>query len=286
MSDEDTRVKAQLDSVRLEERLRYEELLLEKWTELEHVKTQLSEQTLLAKDLQEQLSKAQADNAKLQKKVAKVQPPARKARADPLRKNRKRPPPKPLDQKVAEKQWNEKFEKLLAFKQAHGHCNVSTVTSDPEQKTLAGWVSKQRTEHKAARLGLTNQPALRPDRIRRLVEIGFCFSLAKSPTFRWEERYAQLVEYREKAGHSNVSQTVSDDAVAGLGNWVSQQRRRHKALRQSDGTIVFDRVLTPERYEKMQAIGFVWALRDRGNGTSRRRAWEDDGFHDAEEQLT
>jgi hypothetical protein len=117
------------------------------------------------------------------------------------------------------------------------------------------------------------------------VEIGFCFSLAKTPTLPWDARWAQLAEFKGKHGHTNVSQTVSEDAAAGLGHWVSQQRRRHKSLRQSDGTILFDRVLTAERYDKMQDLGFVWAMRDRGSGASTHEAREDDRFHDAVQRI-
>jgi hypothetical protein len=92
MDDEKARLKDQLDGVRLEERLRYEELLLEQLTELEHVKAELAEHKVLTKDLQEKLEKVTADNTKLQKKVAKAQPQTGKTSADPSRKNRKRPP--------------------------------------------------------------------------------------------------------------------------------------------------------------------------------------------------
>lgn len=40
---------------------------------------------------------------------------------------------------LQERQWNEKYDRLLAFKRVHGHCNVPYMYSEDPQ--LSGWVS-------------------------------------------------------------------------------------------------------------------------------------------------
>lgn len=59
--------------------------------------------------------------------------------------------------------WNVMFDRLLAFKKGHGHCDVPSVyAADPK---LATWISRQRHLKKK---GKQTQ-----DRTRRLDEIGF-----------------------------------------------------------------------------------------------------------------
>ena len=63
--------------------------------------------------------------------------------------------------------WDQRFADLLAFKAAHGHCNVpSTYKEDP---SLAAWVFNCRRQRK---LG-----SLAANRIERLDAIGFSWSV-------------------------------------------------------------------------------------------------------------
>jgi hypothetical protein len=57
--------------------------------------------------------------------------------------------------------WDEMYQKLVRFKDAHGHCDVPTKWNVDRQ--LGRWVATQRARKKT----------LKKERIRRLDEIGF-----------------------------------------------------------------------------------------------------------------
>lgn len=59
--------------------------------------------------------------------------------------------------------WDANYEKLLAFKEANGHCRVPQSV-----KPLGRWVDNMRSAKRG-----TRPSRLNPDRIRRLNEIGF-----------------------------------------------------------------------------------------------------------------
>jgi len=64
----------------------------------------------------------------------------------------------------AEEAWNLNYEELVAFGAKYGHLNVSTRSA---YKTLARWVTKQRTKYKAGTLA--------EDRFAKLMKLGFEF---------------------------------------------------------------------------------------------------------------
>jgi superfamily II DNA or RNA helicase len=62
---------------------------------------------------------------------------------------------------VAETQWAEKYNELIAYKTEHGHVNVRTQPSTP----LGSWVNWQRMHHRKGKLA--------DDKVQRLNEVGF-----------------------------------------------------------------------------------------------------------------
>jgi hypothetical protein len=63
--------------------------------------------------------------------------------------------------------WDESFELLKAYKEEHGHCRVPQ-SAEYRGVKLGGWVSRQRTAHKAGKLSEAERT--------RLDDIGFCWS--------------------------------------------------------------------------------------------------------------
>ena len=119
---------------------------------------------------------------------------------------------------------------LKQFKETHGHCRVLQSTE------LGKWVSKQRS-------GLRKKDnAQNRERIRRLNRIGFIWNATdtKSP---WYTRFYELVEFKHKKGHLNISQESN------LGKWIIEQR-----VSKRKGTLNQDRI------QKLEAIGFQWTL--------------------------
>ncbi|HEY6169683.1 MAG TPA: helicase associated domain-containing protein, partial [Verrucomicrobiae bacterium] len=154
-----------------------------------------------------------------------------------------------------EARWDQKFEQLREFKERHGHCEVPGGGS--ELRLLAKWVQRQR--------GDRIRGALRPDRKDRLDALGFTWG-SVNPSLRnlWEDRFAELLAFKERFGHTRVP--AKWEGNLGLGHWVSNQRQFRRKGRLSAGRIA-----------RLDAIGFVWDF-SRGLGTSKaevnQKLWE------------
>ena len=64
----------------------------------------------------------------------------------------------------------------------------------------------------------------------------------------WEDNYRQVVAFRARHGHCNVSAHSTEDLR--LGQWLSTQRQFKKRG-----------ILSPDRAARLEALGVVWALR-------------------------
>ena len=145
--------------------------------------------------------------------------------------------------------WEEHYEQLKAFKAKHGHCNA--VFNTP----LGYWVQSQRDQYRIREkqqrhqqqlsvgegagnngdgngfVQMTNNTTGRPyikqraslsqERMDKLNEIGFTWRLITNTKVGWEERFAQLVEYRARFGNCNVPQHWKENVP--LGRWVMKQ---------------------------------------------------------------
>jgi hypothetical protein len=119
--------------------------------------------------------------------------------------------------------WEQWFAKLVAYKEANGHCKMGI------RNPLGIWCSIQRNLRKKKKLCL--------ERIARLEAIGFCWDLDSTA---WEQKFSELVAYKEVHGHCNVPNDGSP-----LGNWCINQRQRKDRL-------------SPEQIARLEAIGFSW----------------------------
>jgi len=131
-------------------------------------------------------------------------------------------------------QWNERFNKLVAYKRENGACYV------PQKHGALGiWVKTQRRIHKKGKLS--------QERTTQLEVIGFNWGVQKHKfdADMWRERFNKLVAYKEINDNCNVPQRHG-----ALGIWVSTQRKfYHKGK------------LSQERIAQLEDIGFVWKLK-------------------------
>eukprot|EP00804_Cyclotella_cryptica_P005543 CCRYP_003056-RA/>CCRYP_003056-RA protein AED:0.05 eAED:0.05 QI:0/-1/0/1/-1/1/1/0/122 len=81
--------------------------------------------------------------------------------------------------------------------------------------------------------------------VERLESIGLKWSGKESPDEAWEEKNNTLLIFKEKHGHCDVPCSVNT-----LGRWVSLQREARR-----------DRKILPERFAKLNLIGFNWSIR-------------------------
>ena len=111
--------------------------------------------------------------------------------------------------------WDARFQQLVTFKAAHGHCDVPTKSSD--DPPFGYWVSRQR--------GDKRKGIIEPDRARRLDDIGFNWRLDDGQK-EWADVYEQLKEFKNRFGHCKVPLNFSDNPS--LGVWARNQRHRLK----------------------------------------------------------
>mmetsp|Transcript_37453 Transcript_37453/g.79000 ORF Transcript_37453/g.79000 Transcript_37453/m.79000 type:complete len:567 (+) Transcript_37453:18-1718(+) len=161
--------------------------------------------------------------------------------------------------------WEESYALLCTYKDAHGHCNVPQ-----SEKPLGPWVNTQRIEH--ARYLLREQAhrnesekvlrtSMDAKRKKLLDDIGFVWD---ATAHTWSTRYNELCEFRKTNGHCVVPRSNGR-----LGAWVEKQRIEHKKYRamkenrRDDDDDVPKTILTDERVQKMNDIGFVWDVREK-----------------------
>jgi len=140
----------------------------------------------------------------------------------------------PHNSKVA--RWEFMYQKLVAFKKAHGH--ITVPYNDPQYKDLFLWAANIR-----ARAGALN------DRQKaRLTALGFLWrgDRKKAAEQQWMTRYKQLKDFKQQFGHCNVP--IHWKPNRKLAVWVSEQRLREK-----------NKGLLAERKKLLEKIGFSWS---------------------------
>ena len=72
-----------------------------------------------------------------------------------------------------------------------------------------------------------------------------CIKLVEEFGISWDERYGQLIAYKQLHGDCNVPQRWADNLELGI--WCSNQRQLYKA-----------NTLSPDRITRLEQLGFVW----------------------------
>lgn len=146
--------------------------------------------------------------------------------------------------------WQEQFQKLLDFKEEHGHCCVPITFSD---QMLARWVKRQRYQYKKNQDG--KQSVINTERIDLLESIGFIWD---AHSVLWEEKWNELAAYAKAHGHCRLP--AHDPNNIQLTTWAKCQRRQYKLMRSGKHSN-----MTDERVEKLNSLGFIWNLQQRSS---------------------
>eukprot|EP00986_Skeletonema_menzelii_P011612 scaffold6046_cov158-Skeletonema_menzelii.AAC.16 len=194
--------------------------------------------------------------------------------------------------------WNRFFQKLKAYKERTGHCNVKQnfASKDskncPETAKLSAWVGRNRKDGKQRRrAGQSAEDAssgvisddqddnasvfdeVEPDSIHAdpykliaLDQIGFDWDPRNS---RWMSSYEELKAF--KLLHGN---TLVPHANCGLGSWVKRQQVQYTLFTKGNGKSE----LTEERVRLLNDLGFVWSRRSNTWNESFQRLskWKED----------
>lgn len=110
--------------------------------------------------------------------------------------------PRPDGIPILQHRWETMFQRLLVFKEKHGHCLVPNRY--PEDRSLGAWVSTQRRHFKTSVASGDNadfvSTPLTAERVRRLQEIGFVWATSDPRHTPWRVRFEQLRAYKERHG--------------------------------------------------------------------------------------
>ena len=206
------------------------------------------QQMLRLVDFQEKSGHADAgpdDDGKLfrwlksQRQAWDSMPAERRIRLEELGVSRTTPPEQVRRSGVAgaEPNWAEFFRRAQEFRRRFGHLRVVRDAESNGFPGLLGFASKLRSGE------------LEPDATQRaeLDRLGFVWDVraARAEAF-FEERFAELCEYKREYGDCNVSQLSKTHRA--LGQWVNRMRLTRDELE-------------PAQRERLDGIGFVWQLK-------------------------
>ncbi len=145
------------------------------------------------------------------------------------------------DLKCHEMHWEERFSQIAAFIREHGQ-DALTESNEPVPG-LVEWRDNQRAHYRKGKM--------LPERVARLEEIGFTwravdrYKRAAGLEKLWRKRFAELILYKEKHGHTEVPASFKGNKK--LGRWVGKQREK----------FVLSQLL-PGHREALEGIGFAW----------------------------
>ena len=144
-----------------------------------------------------------------------------------------------------DKKWLSQVKNLVKSKRKNGDCNVHD-----NDGVNRGWRGKQRKYYKRGKL---------PEaRVKILTEIGFQWKDSRNllDQLKWDEQFKSLCKFKEKHGHCRIPFKYEKDNKK-LGRWVVTQRYFLKKILNGDET---GNVLTKERQDKLNSIGFSWCM--------------------------
>jgi hypothetical protein len=149
-----------------------------------------------------------------------------------------------------EEHWNRMYLSLKQFQEENGHCLVSRSKGKDK---LGDFVTDQRRQYKLLMEGKPSR--MTHSRKALLDELGFVWQLRQRTG--WDDRYNELVQFKEQYGDTMVPQLYS--ANKALGKWVAKQREQHRLLHAGKHSF-----LTPDRLQQLNEIGFVWHVQGPG----------------------
>ncbi|KAL7544024.1 hypothetical protein ACHAXR_013476 [Thalassiosira sp. AJA248-18] len=150
--------------------------------------------------------------------------------------------------------WHTRYNLLKDFKQIYGHVEISEVALLFIFHTLGLWVKTQLTLYRNGKEG--KLPALSPERIRMLEEIGIAWG-ERRKGIPWGDRFQALLDYKKRFGHVHVPWQWKENV--GLAQWVNTQRKKYKDLK--DGK---KNNLSEAQINMLNSVGFKWCTSGKG----------------------
>ncbi len=134
---------------------------------------------------------------------------------------------------------------LQAFRDEHGHVNVSNTNVNADGFDLGAWLFTQRTAF--------GKNKLSADRAAELEDLGVVWGVKAGEAFQIGLRHLQA--FKDQKGHTNApSSHVTADGFM-FGRWLSNQRRAAE-----------NNKLSADRVASLEDLGVVLATSDRDEG--------------------
>lgn len=139
--------------------------------------------------------------------------------------------------------WDRRLEELAEYKRIHGHTDVNIK----EEGGLGVWVLNQKF----------NVKDMPKERVAALDALDFIWNhnRKKRNDTAWLTRYQELVDFREKTGHTNAPTT---GGYSKLSKWVAKQREEYRKFGKKESS-----QLSRMRIDKLNEIGFQWSIQQR-----------------------
>ena len=132
--------------------------------------------------------------------------------------------------------WLLRYNQFIKYLEEHNGEYPSHYSTDPEIKTLAQWVSKQRTLYK--------NDKLTQEKINLLNKINFVFDQQE---YIWLANYRKFIKYLEIHNGKYPSETTTDPEIKALARWITMQRYLYK-----------NNKLSKERIDLLNKINFIF----------------------------
>jgi len=145
------------------------------------------------------------------------------------------------------------FAELMKFKKKFGHCVPPSKSCD-EYQSLGNWCSNTRVAYKKIQNKQKSNHILTEEMIRQLDDAGFRWSVFKT----FDDRYAELMKYKEKKGHCNPTQKRTGAEYQSLSIWCSNMRASYKKMQKNETP---HHKLTEEMIRQLEDAGFKWSLK-------------------------
>jgi Helicase associated domain len=154
-------------------------------------------------------------------------------------------------QKDKYKTFEQRIDELKEYKLQHGNLRVPTNTQG-----LGAFVAHARDQYRLSKLG--KKHTMNDEKFQTLLDLGFEFKVGKTPVvtcprLNWDERFQQLLQYKQENGDTIVPQHFS--GYNNLGAWVKTQRGNYKLMKKGARS-----AMTAEMALKLSEIGFVWEV--------------------------
>jgi hypothetical protein len=173
--------------------------------------------------------------------------------------------------------FDDLFENLVKFKEAHGHCNVPVQGKGGQMEhwspALRHWIDNLRDNFERFKRGenpiSAHNASLDPQRISRLNKLGLALQRVKRA--RFDTRAAEWLDYYTIHGKNPSHAEHFDDNTIGLAKWVAKTRRYYWN-KQAGGN---GGPLTDEWQNRLTSWGFDWNRKLDVTPPSERKSWDE-----------